>query len=412
LFSALLLRGWLIFPLSAQPTVPSILMDGHVHITNRVYWEGIDPWQRQPIGPWDYSRAWDSGLNVAIENIGTYGYTNYNGTVKQALRLIEAFHKVLETHQDRMEMAVDSAGVRRIVNSGKMAVILGIEAGFDNEGDVSVLDAMYRLGVRSIQFSGHETTAYADANRGPARWNGINAQGRRLIREMNRLGIIIDISHASEAAQLAIIDASSAPVVASHTAMRQLCPNPANLSDNTSKRLAAKGGLVGIQGAAEVLSARYYEWSKNHPEPPNETGWTLADLTRFLPDLIRSPNLDFGSYEEQLDWTTGQRWREFYSRPWHERAEAEPLLPTVDDWAAHVAHVIALVGPKHVAIGLDLVHGRGALRDFDASQYEKLPRALSARGISAGAIRQIMGENWLRILEAARTPAVKAGSDK
>src|SRR5436305_14943336 len=96
-----------------------ILADGHVHLTNRVYWEGIDPWKPQPVGQFDYARARAGGVNFVIENIAPYGYNTYNTTVKHAGRLIETFHRTLEGHRDQMELALSAADVRRIVASGK-----------------------------------------------------------------------------------------------------------------------------------------------------------------------------------------------------------------------------------------------------------------------------------------------------
>ena len=124
---------------------------------------------------------------------------------------------MLETNRDKMELALSATDVKRIVASGKLALILGIEAGFDQDGDIDILRLWHRLGVRLIQFSSHVTTAYADSSvGGEPKWSGINDRGRRLIAEMNRLGVIIDITHATEAAQRQIIEASKAPVVASH----------------------------------------------------------------------------------------------------------------------------------------------------------------------------------------------------
>ena len=94
-------------------TQPLLLVDGHVHITGRVYWEGIDPWKPQPIGDWDYARARQSGVNVVIENIAPYGYNSYNTTVKQVGRLIETFHRTLAANSDLMELALTSSDVRR-----------------------------------------------------------------------------------------------------------------------------------------------------------------------------------------------------------------------------------------------------------------------------------------------------------
>jgi len=246
---------------SAQP----LLVDGHVHITNRVYWEAIDPWKAQPLGDWDYARAREAGVQVVIENIAPYGYNTYNLTVKQVGRLIETFHRVLEANRDKMELALTAADVRRIVAAGKLAVVLGIESGFDQEGDLDIVRLWYRLGVRLIQFSSQLTNSYADSSlRGEPKWSGINERGRRLITEMNRLGMMIDITHATEAAQRQIIQASKAPVVASHVGLQAICSNPTNMPDDILRALATKGGLVGIHSSAAVISQRYYDWSRTH----------------------------------------------------------------------------------------------------------------------------------------------------
>jgi membrane dipeptidase len=376
-----------------------ILADGHVHITNRVYWEGIDPWKPQAVGQFDYARARAGGVNLVIENIAPYGYNTYNTTVKHAGRLIETFHRTLEAHRDTMELALTSADVRRIVASGKMAVMLSIEAGFDQEGDIDILRLWHRLGVRMIQFSSQVTTAYADSSvRGEAKWSGINDKGRRLIAEMNRLGMLIDISHATEAAQRQIIAASRAPVVASHTALRAICSNPSNLSDDVLRALTAKGGMIGIHSAAEQIGQRYYDWSRGKPSIP-VNGVTREEILFGELPLIRSPNRDYGDYIDALDAQQGSRWRRFYAQPWHESPEGEAVVPSLDDWVAHVAHAVAVGGPRSVAIGLDLTHARSTLKNFDASHYPELVEALRKRSL---ATPDILGESWLRVLDAAK----------
>jgi len=386
---------------SAYAQNTPILADGHVHITNRVYWEGIDPWKPQPVGQFDYARARAGGVNFVIENVAPYGYNTYNTTVKHAGRLIETFHRTLDAHHDQMELALTSSDVRRIVASGKMAVMLSIEAGFDQEGDIDILRLWHRLGVRVIQFSSQVTTAYADSSvRGGVKWSGINEKGRRLIAEMNRLGMLIDISHATEAAQRQIIAASRAPVVASHVALRAICSNPANLSDDVLRALIAKGGMIGIHSAAEQIGQRYYDWSRGKPSIP-VNGVTREQILFGELSLIRSPNQDYGEYIDALDAQQGDRWRRFYSQPWHESPEAEVLVPSLDDWVAHVAHAVAIGGPKSVAIVLDLTNARSTLKNFDASHYPDLVEALRKHNL---ATPEILGENWLRVFDSAKVP--------
>ena len=371
----------------------AIVVDGHVHITNRVFWEGIDPWTPQQTGLWDYARAKQGGLDVVFEHVYIEdGFNDYNAAVKQAVRLVETFHRVLDANRDKMELALTSADARRIVESGKMAVVLVLEGGFDMEGDLDILRLFHRLGVRMIQFVNHNTTnAYADAYADEAKWNGITEQGRRVVHEMNRLGIIIDVSHASEAAQQQIIAASRAPVASSHQSQQRFSNHLQNLSDHTLRALAAKGGVSGIHGNGAFLSQRYYDWSR-----------ARQSARTPLQTLYRSSEKDYGKYMSALDAEMRGRWVQNYVRPWKELAPADAPLPSVDDWATQVDYAARLVGPDHVALGLDLMHGASWMRDFDATSYRRVTEALIANGHTPAVIRKILGENWLRLLDAAR----------
>lgn len=379
----------------------AIVVDGDVHITNRVFWEGIDRWQVQPTSLWDYARAKQGGLDVVVEQVYLEDpFNNYNYAVKQACRLIETFHRVLEANRDKMELALSTADVRRIVGSGKVAVILALEGGFDMEGDLDVLRLFHRLGVRLVQFTNHTTTsAFVDAGVGEQKWGGITEHGRTVIREMNRLGILIDISHASDAAQLQIIEASAAPVVASHHGLRNFSDAPRTLSDQVLKALAAKRGLVGIHSSAGFLSQKYQEWSRGRPAQQ-------AAQAPAPPQLLQSPTQDYGKYIAALDARMRDNWRRDFGRPWRERQreiiDAGAPLPTVDDWANHVDYAIKLVGDDHVGIGLDMLSGGANLRAFDATAYPRLTESLVARGYNPERVRKILGENWLRLLDSAK----------
>lgn len=202
---------------------------------------------------------------MVIENVAPYGFRNFNYTPKQTLRLIEAFHRVAERHADSMAVALTAAEARRIVAGGRLAVFLGVESGFDHDGDPDVLRALYRLGLRVVQFSTQTCfNAFADSEAdGPAVWHGINSRGRELIAAMNELGILIDITHATAQAQEQIIDASQAPVVASHVSLAAV--SGAGMSDGILRALAAKGGMVGITGASASIGPAYRQWLAAHP---------------------------------------------------------------------------------------------------------------------------------------------------
>jgi membrane dipeptidase len=384
-----------------------IVADGHVHITNRVYWEGIDPWQPQPFG-FDYARAAAAGVNVVIENVAPYGFRNFNYTPKQTLRLIEAFHRVAEQHADTMAVALTAAEARQIVAGGRLAVFLGIESGFDHDGDPDVLRALYRLGLRVVQFATQTCfNAFADSEvDGPAVWNGINSRGRELIAAMNELGILIDITHATGQAQEQIIDASRAPVAASHVSLAAV--SGAGMPDSILRALAGKGGMVGIIGASASIASGYRHWLTAHPDRAAALSAPVAQMVEFTSSLTRAPR-DHGEFGQWLDGQMRSRHLAAF-RPWTDDPAAAAVAATADDWAAHARHVIETAGPDHAGIGLDLVGGRSCVPK-DASGYPDLIAALG-RITTVGNVTKIAGQNWLRVLEAAgpprATPARKA----
>jgi membrane dipeptidase len=377
-------------------------MDGHVHVTNRIYWEDIDPWTPHD-GGWDYARARASGINCIIENIGTYGYWNYNYTPKQALRLIETFLRFAEKHADKMGVALNVQDARRIIASGRMAVFLSSESGWDHEGDLDVLNAMYRLGLRSIQFATQSGfNAFADSALAPAQggqkpeyYGGINARARLLVAEMNRLGILIDITHGTEATQLQLIEASRAPVVASHDTLAAV--SGVGLSDRVLKALAAKGGLVGIHGGAAVISRRYRKWLADNPEKAAKSAGYSSAMVGFKPSMQRAAG-DHGEYIERMDDEFRRVWRA--RGQWREDPGAMLLVPTPDEWAAQIDYVIKTVGADHVTIGLDMAAGRSAVPQ-NAGGYLEL-RAAIERVTTPENVRKIIGENWFRVLGQAK----------
>jgi membrane dipeptidase len=379
----------------ARPLIP-ILMDGHVHITNRVFWEGIDPWQAQERGEWDYARARAAGVNVIIDNIAPYGFEPYNGTVKQVLRLIERFHRTIEANADKMALALGVDDVRRIVASDRLAVILSTEAGFDQEGDVEVIAALYRLGLRAVQFTSKSSlNAYADVSipGHPRVWGGINQRGRDLVREMNRLGIVIDLAHASEEAQLQIIEASAAPVVNSHDALAAVSGR--GICDMVLKAIAAKGGLVGIHGASEIIGRRYIEWVGKNPTRFQALRKPIRAFSTYQPG--ERPFDDRGDYITRLDSEFRAVWNGVFE-PWEDDPEAASLAADAQEWAQHIQHVIDVVGPDHVAIGLDMFGARSGIRGMNgAGGYQLLVCALQAI-TTPDNVRKITGENWMRVL--------------
>ena len=389
----------------------AIVVDGHVHIITPVFHQGIDPWKVQETGLFDYARAKQGGLDVVVHTVYIEDpYNNYNYAVKQACRLIEVFYRVLDANADKMELALTSADVRRIVAKGKMAAILALEGGFDTEGDLDVLRLFHRLGVRMIQPISHNTTnSFMDAGLGVTKWGGLTDQGRKVISEMNRLGILIDLSHASDEAMLQIIEASRAPVIGSHHGLRHFVDHTRNLSDEVLKSMAAKGGLLGLHSSSGYIGVKLAEWRR--AQSTGAGGSRSAPRLRHLIEgfeFHRPAYEDFGAYIAKLDAKMHDRWNNGgYGTPWREShrkaVEAGRPLPTVDDWATQIDYVVEMAGDSHIGVGLDLMSGPNLL-DFDATGYPRLTEALVKKGYSGQRIKKILGENWLRLLDAAKVP--------
>ena len=302
-------------------------------------------------------------------------------------------------------VTVTAAEIEAAKRDGVLAVVPAVENGFAMGTDLSRLAQFRALGARylTLTHNGHNAVADSanprtDLGDAATEHGGLSALGHAVVGELNRLGMLIDISHATEAAQRQIVAASRAPVVASHVALRAICSNPSNLSDDVLRALVAKGGMIGIHSAAEQIGQRYYDWSRGKPSIP-VNGVTREDILFGEMSLIRSPNRDYGEYIDALDAQQGDRWRRFYSQPWHESSEGEAVVPSIDDWVAHVAHAIAIGGPRSVAIGLDLTNARSTLKNFDASHYPELVEALRKHNL---ATPEILGENWLRVFDSAR----------
>ena len=389
-------------PAGAQ-TPPPLLMDGHVHAINRVYWEKADLWKDVPDVGWDFARARSAGVNCVIDNLGTYGYWNYNSTPKQALRLLEPANRYAEQHAAKMAIATSTADARRIVASGRMAVFLGSESGWDHEGDLDVLGAMFRLGLRTIQFatqSGYN--AFADSalamsqgGQDPDHYHGINDRGRALVAEMNRLGILIDLTHGTEAVHRQLVETSRAPVVASHETIRAV--SGVGLSDEIVKAIAAKGGLVGIHSNASVVSRRFRQWMADHKEQVAEAAKGLPNMLGYQPGFPHPPG-DHGEYIERFDKEFRETW--LARAKWKEIPGLVPLIPTADEWAEHVDYVIKLVGADHIAIGLDMAGARSSVPK-NAAGYGEIVAALN-RITTPANVKKITGENWFRVLDAAK----------
>jgi microsomal dipeptidase-like Zn-dependent dipeptidase len=244
----------------------SLVFDGHIHAVDREFYHGGDIGERKADGQFDLPRAREGGLGALFFSIFvTEDYYPGRLETKQALRMLDCAIEQIRRNSDRIAIARTASEIESIRAGGKIAAVLDIEGSFDLDGDPAVIRQMYRLGMRSVQLSAHNWTSnYADSCCSAAKWHGLNDRGRELIREMNRLGMVINVSHASDDAISAAIDASSVPVVATHHGLRAVNDIPRNMPDWLLKKLAAKGGVIGFQIGNEFHNRRAFDWVTAH----------------------------------------------------------------------------------------------------------------------------------------------------
>jgi membrane dipeptidase len=374
-------------PLAAQPDrarklhYDAFVFDAHVHVVDRQFYHGGDMGTRVNDGQFDLVRAKEGGLDAMFFSLFvTEQYYPARFETRQVLRLIDGAYDQLAKNRDKIELALSATDIERIHKQGKIAAVMDLEGGFDLDGDLGVLRDLYRLGLRSAQLPAHNwANNFADSCCAPAKWHGLNDRGRAVIREMNRLGMVINISHASDETISQAIDVSSQPIVATHHGLRSLNNIPRNMPDDLLKKLAAKGGLIGFQIGNEFHNVKVFDWRTKHAGKPF---WDTTEIGRK----------EAAMSIEEIDRLAGRAF------PMVGVAAPEELKMTPDDWVAVVERAIALVGEDHVMLGSDFDGGPTLPRGMrDIRDLPLITEAMVRRGWSEQRIRKFLGGNLLRV---------------
>ncbi len=353
--------------------------DAHVHVIDRQFYRGGSIGNRLQDGQFDLPRAKEGGVNAMFFSLFvTEEYYPQHYETKQALRLVDLALRQIEANKNSIALALNASDVERIVKSGKIAAVLDMEGSIDRDGDLGVLRDFYRLGLRSYQLSAHNApNNYADSCCSLPQWHGLNERGRALIAEMNRLGMVINVSHASDEAISQAIDASTDPVIATHHGLREFNDIPRNMPDWLLKKLAAKGGLIGFQIGNEFHNRKVFDWRTAHAGKPF---WETA--------RVNSSNLSI----EEIDKIVAPQF------PMVGVNAPDEIKFTVDDWLKVTNRAIQLVGEDHVILGTDFDGGPTLPRPMrDIRDTQMITEAMRRRGYSEERIRKIMGENLLRV---------------
>jgi membrane dipeptidase len=299
---------------------------------------------------------------------------------RQTLRLIDLALRQIAGNSDKIELALNASDVERIARSGKIAAVLDLEGGFDLDGDLGVLRVLHRLGLRAAQLPAHNwANAFAESCCASGPFRGLTAHGRSVVAEMNRLGILINISHASDATIEAVLEASKKPVVATHHGLRSFNDIPRTMSDDLLRKLASKGGLIGFHIGCEFHNRPFFEWRTKRS---GKAFWDTTDIAkRAAPTTI-----------EEIDRRVAPRF------PMVGMNAPDDIKITVDQWIAVVERAIEVAGEDHVTLGSDWDGGPTLPRGMrDIRDLPVLTETMLRRGWSQNRIRKFLGGNLLRV---------------
>jgi membrane dipeptidase len=293
-------------------------------------------------------------------------------------QMIDSTLVSLKENSELAELAISSDDVSRISANQKTAIYFGMENGFPLAKDLSRVGEFYRLGVRYITLCHSSNNDLCDSSTDPKgpEHDGVSDFGAGVIAEMNRLGMMIDVSHISDAAFYDVLALSKAPVIASHSSVRALCDHPRNLSDDMIKALAENGGVLQI-----CILGNYIR--------PADT--TSVNYVKHQELRKKYNNFQYASEEERkaawAEWDAIER-------------DFPPELPTIAEAVDHIDHVVKLVGIDYVGIGSDFDGGGGLSDCADVSDFPKITEELVRRGYTEDDINKIWGGNFLRVFRA------------
>ncbi len=336
---------------------------------------------------------------VVYSHQGKLNDAGYKNAYDNAIKSFEAIHRLCEEYApNEIELALTSADVKRIHKSGKKVAMIGVENGYPIGKDLKRIEEFYKLGARYMSLAHQGHSQLSDSNTGEKEniwlYNGLSDLGKEAIKEMNRLGIMIDVSHPSKLAFMDMIKLSKTPLIASHSSSRALCNHSRDLDDEQLLLLKKNGGVV-----QTVAFGGYINMAKNNANK-NAVNKVLSQ--------VASKN-DF----KILGWTERQNLNSQELDAYNERLEeikkiAQPLLieaerkyPPVDvaDFIDHIDHMVKLIGIDHVGISSDFDGGGGIKGWNDASETFNVTFELVKRGYSKNQIAKLWGLNLLRVMD-------------
>ncbi len=368
----------------------TILIDGHNDLpweirTNKDHPRDVPAYDLRTTTPGytDLARLKEGRVGGQFWSIYIPGEAKDSGYARMQLEEFDIARRFIARYPDKLMFARTADDIVRAKKEGKIASLLGMEGGHAIENSLGALRAYYDLGARYMTLTHNVTLDWADAALDSAKHGGLTPFGREVVREMNRLGMLVDLSHVSPGTMSAALDVSEAPVIFSHSSARALTDHPRNVPDSILARLPKNGGVVMVTFVQSFVNAERGQWE-------DAADSARARMTREIPDSA-------GRAAAWRDWRT-----------------AHPMpRATLAQVADHIEHVRKVAGVDHVGIGSDWDGmGPGPLGLDDVSSYPALFAELIRRGWSDADLKKLAGENVLRVLRQAEQVAARLQKER
>ncbi len=337
----------------------------------------------------DFPKMIEGGLHAEFFAVfigqGPRNDSSFNVVHHKALETFNAIHRNVEKNANVAELAYTVADAYRIRKSGKIAAFIGLENGYPIGMNLSRVKQYYDLGARYITLAHTKNNDICDSSTDPAGMenNGLSSLGVQVVKEMNRLGMMVDISHISDKSFFDVLKTTTAPVIASHSSCRALCGSPRNLTDNMLLALKDNGGVIQICILSNYLKT---------PEPNSELDTKLKDL--------QDKYGDYNALPEDSKKVVRIKYREIQKK--------YAVSATVKDVVDHIDHAVQVLGIDHVGIGTDFDGGGGVDGCRSAAEMKNITIELLRRGYSKGEITKIWGGNVMRVLRKVEEVAGQA----
>ncbi|HKZ67492.1 MAG TPA: dipeptidase [Chitinophagaceae bacterium] len=362
----------------------AVVIDTHNDVLSSAVLDGKDISYRITEGHSDLDRFKEGGLDVQFFSVFTGpDARNKEGAYKDANQEIDSLESVVKRNPDRMLIATNYNGVKKGIRQEKLVSLIGVEGGHMIEDDIRKLEALYNRGMRYMTLTWNNSTNWASSamdetlNPGKLKIKGLNDFGKQVVKRMNELGIIVDLSHTGEQTFYDAIATTTKPVLLSHSSVWSICPVFRNVKDDQIKAVAKNGGVICVNFYSGFVSAAY----DKRAEYLNGPG------KKIIQDSLLAITNDSAVMKT--------KWRQYY------REELNKVRPTIAELVDHIDHIVKLVGDDHAGIGADY-DGVSSLPIGmeDVTAYPKITEELVKRGYSKKSIKKILGGNVLRIMKA------------